>query len=382
MTSTADIGLIGLAVMGQNLVLNMDDHGYTVAVFNRTTEKVDDFLAGPAAGTKVLGTDSLEALVSSLTQPRKVMLMIKAGDPVDDLIGRLLKLLSPGDIIIDGGNSYFEDTIRRTATVEAAGMLYVGTGVSGGEEGARHGPSMMPGGSAEAWPHVKEIFQDIAAKVSDGTPTADWVGTDGAGHYVKMVHNGIEYGDMQVIAEAYHLMRDGLGMDYDAMADVFAEWDEGVLDSFLIDITADILATPRRRRGAASREDPRRGGTERNGEVDRHLRPRSRDAGHARGGSGIRPNRVGTQGTTCPRRASPAWPHRKIRRRPQGVRDRHREGALCLEDRLLRPGIPSPSGGGRGVRMGAGLRTHRRSLEGRLHHQSPVPRRHHGGVRG
>ena len=243
MEATADIGLIGLAVMGQNLVLNMDDHGYTVAVYNRTTEKVDDFLGGPAAGTQVIGTPSVEAQVSNLKRPRKVMLMVKAGAPVDALIGQLLDLLSPGDIIIDGGNSYFADTIRRTRQVEEAGLLYVGTGVSGGEEGARHGPSMMPGGSAGAWTHIQPIFESIAAKVDDGTPTAAWVGADGAGHYVKMVHNGIEYGDMQVIAEAFHLMRDGLSMSYDDMASVFEQWGEGVLDSFLIDITADILAT-------------------------------------------------------------------------------------------------------------------------------------------
>ena len=243
MEATADIGLIGLAVMGQNLVLNMDDHGYTVAVYNRTTEKVDDFLGGPAAGTQVIGTHSVEALVSNLKRPRKVMLMVKAGAPVDALIDQLLDLLSPGDIIIDGGNSYFADTIRRTRQVEEAGLLYVGTGVSGGEEGARHGPSMMPGGSAGAWTHIQPIFESIAAKVDDGTPTAAWVGADGAGHYVKMVHNGIEYGDMQVIAEAFHLMRDGLSMSYDDMASVFEQWGEGVLDSFLIDITADILAT-------------------------------------------------------------------------------------------------------------------------------------------
>ncbi len=243
MSSTADIGLIGLAVMGQNLVLNMDDHGYTVAVFNRTTSKVDDFLAGPASSTDVVGTHSLEELVASLSKPKRVMLMIKAGAPVDSSIDQLLPLLDEGDIIIDGGNSNFQDTIRRTKRVEAAGLLYVGMGVSGGEEGARFGPSLMPGGSAPAWPLIKDLFQSIAAKVSDGTPTCDWVGSDGAGHYVKMVHNGIEYGDMQVIAEAYHLMLAGLAMTHDAMASVFAEWSTGRLDSFLIDITADILAT-------------------------------------------------------------------------------------------------------------------------------------------
>lgn len=242
MTATADIGLVGLAVMGQNLVLNMDDRGYTVAVFNRTTERVDDFLAGPARGTRVIGTHTLGELVAALKSPRKVMLMVKAGSAVDAVIDQLLPMLDAGDIIIDGGNSQFTDTVRRTALVEEAGALYVGTGISGGEEGARHGPSIMPGGSPAAWPHVRDIFQDIAAKVADGTPCCDWVGPNGAGHFVKMVHNGIEYGDMQVIAEAYHFMKDGLTLSHDEMSRVFRQWGAGVLDSYLIDITADILA--------------------------------------------------------------------------------------------------------------------------------------------
>ncbi|MDH3307768.1 MAG: decarboxylating NADP(+)-dependent phosphogluconate dehydrogenase [Acidimicrobiia bacterium] len=242
MEPRADLGLIGLAVMGQNLVLNMDDHGHTVAVYNRTASKVEEFLAGPADGTRVVGTDSLESLVAAVTRPRKIMLMIKAGEAVDAVIDQLIPLLDRGDVIIDGGNSYFQDTIRRTQRVEEAGMLYVGMGVSGGEEGARHGPSMMPGGSPGAWPLIKEAFQAIAARVADGTPTCDWVGPDGAGHYVKMVHNGIEYGDMQVIAEAYHLMHSGAGLSHDELVSVFDEWSEGVLDSYLIDITADIMA--------------------------------------------------------------------------------------------------------------------------------------------
>ncbi len=239
--ATADIGLIGLAVMGQNLVLNMDDHGYTVAVFNRTVEKVDEFVQGPARGTKVIGTHSLEELVQTLKRPRRVMMLVKAGKPVDDFIEQLIPLLEEGDIIIDGGNSNYNDTIRRTKYVESKGLLYIGTGVSGGEEGARHGPSIMPGGSPAAWPHVKPIFQDIAAKVDDGSPCCDWVGEDGAGHFVKMVHNGIEYGDMQIIAEAYHLMKEGLGMSNAAMSEVFGRWNEGQLDSYLIEITRDIL---------------------------------------------------------------------------------------------------------------------------------------------
>jgi 6-phosphogluconate dehydrogenase len=237
----ADIGLIGLAVMGQNLVLNMNDHGFVVAVFNRTTSVVDEFLAGSARGTKVIGTHSLKELVGALATPRRVMLLVKAGKPVDDFIEQLIPLLAPGDIIIDGGNSNYHDTIRRTARVESAGMLYIGTGVSGGEEGARHGPSIMPGGSPAAWPHLKPIFQAVAAKVEDGSPCCDWVGENGAGHFVKMVHNGIEYGDMQLICEAYHLMKAGLALDHDRMHRVFAEWNRGELDSYLIEITRDIL---------------------------------------------------------------------------------------------------------------------------------------------
>ncbi len=237
----ADIGLIGLAVMGQNLVLNMDDHSYTVAVFNRTVSKVDDFLADEAAGTSVIGAHSLEDLVAALKTPRVVMLMVKSGDPVDAFIDKLVPLLDPGDVIVDGGNSLFTDTIRRAATLEERGLRFVGAGVSGGEEGARNGPSIMPGGSAEAWPLVKDVFQSIAAHV-DGVPCCDWVGADGAGHYVKMVHNGIEYGDMQLIAEAYHLMSAGLGMRPADMHPVFADWDAGKLDSYLIEITADIMA--------------------------------------------------------------------------------------------------------------------------------------------
>ena len=240
MTPTADIGLIGLAVMGRNLILNMNDHGYKVAAFNRSTARVDEFVADEAAGTDVIGTYSLEELVSNLKSPRRVMMMVRAGDPIDLTIDALIPLLDPGDIIIDGGNSLFTDTIRRTAKVEDAGLRYVGTGVSGGEEGARYGPSIMPGGSAAAWPFVKGLFQSIAAKV-DGVPCADWLGSDGAGHYVKMVHNGIEYGDMQVIAEAYDLMRRGLRLGHGEMKDVFAEWDQGRLDSYLIEITTDIM---------------------------------------------------------------------------------------------------------------------------------------------
>lgn len=239
---SCDIGLIGLAVMGQNLALNMNDHGYRVAVFNRTVSKVDEFLANEAAGTQVVGAHSLAELTQLLKRPRRVMLMVKAGETVDQMIESLLPHLEQGDILIDGGNTHFPDTDRRTRALAQKGILYIGTGVSGGEEGARHGPSIMPGGNPAAWPHVKEIFQAIAAKVEDGSPCCDWVGENGAGHYVKMVHNGIEYGDMQLICEAYQLMKEALGLGADELHEVFAEWNRGELDSYLIDITSQILA--------------------------------------------------------------------------------------------------------------------------------------------
>lgn len=236
----ANIGLIGLAVMGQNLVLNMNDHGFKVAVYNRTTSVVDEFLAGPAQGTAVVGTHSLEQLIESLESPRIVMLMVKAGEVVDQYIDKLLPLLSAGDIIVDGGNSLFTDTNRRTKALTEKNILYVGAGVSGGEEGARNGPSIMPGGNKAAWPAVKPIFQAIAAQV-DGEPCCQWVGDNGAGHYVKMVHNGIEYGDMQLICEAYQLLSEGLGLSADELHTIFAEWNRGVLSSYLIEITTNIL---------------------------------------------------------------------------------------------------------------------------------------------
>ncbi|MBV8812202.1 MAG: decarboxylating NADP(+)-dependent phosphogluconate dehydrogenase [Acidobacteriaceae bacterium] len=238
---TCDLGLIGLAVMGQNLVLNMNDHGYKVGVYNRTTSKVDEFLAKEANGTQVVGAHSIPELIQVLKRPRRVMLMVKAGETVDQMINQISPHLEAGDIVIDGGNSHFPDTTRRCKALNEKGIRFIGTGVSGGEEGARFGPSIMPGGSKEAWPHVKEIFQSIAAKVEDGSPCCDWVGEEGAGHYVKMVHNGIEYGDMQLICEAYQLLRDGLGLSPDELGDVFAEWNKGELDSFLIEITAEIF---------------------------------------------------------------------------------------------------------------------------------------------
>ncbi len=237
----ADIGLIGLAVMGQNLVLNLNDHGYKVVVFNRTVSKVDDFLEGPAKGTEVVGAHSLGEFLKKLKRPRKVMMMVKAGSAVDDLIEECLPFLEKGDILIDGGNSLYLDTERRVKELEEKGILFLGVGVSGGEEGARHGPSIMPGGSKAAWPHLKPIFQAISAKADDGSPCCDWVGEGGAGHYVKMVHNGIEYGDMQLIAEAYQLLKDLAGCSSNEMGEIFSKWNEGELKSYLIEITAQIF---------------------------------------------------------------------------------------------------------------------------------------------
>lgn len=239
----ADIGLIGLAVMGQNLVLNMADNGYTVAVYNRTTKKMSDFMDGPARGNKnVIGAETIEEFISELKLPRRVMLMVKAGEVVDKFIETILPHLEEGDIIIDGGNSHFPDSNRRTKELADKGILFIGTGVSGGEEGARRGPSIMPGGNVLAWPHVKAILQDISAKTESGEACCEWVGNDGAGHYVKMVHNGIEYGDMQLITEAYQLLHEGVGLDYDELHKVFADYNKGPLDSYLIEITRDILA--------------------------------------------------------------------------------------------------------------------------------------------
>ncbi|MBL8172236.1 MAG: decarboxylating NADP(+)-dependent phosphogluconate dehydrogenase [Acidobacteria bacterium] len=241
-SESCDIGLIGLAVMGQNLVLNMNDHGYRVAVFNRTVSKVDEFLQNEAAGTQIVGTHSMAELAQVLKKPRRVMLMVKAGDTVDQMIESLLPHLEAGDIVIDGGNSHYPDSNRRTKALAEKGILFIGTGVSGGEEGARFGPSIMPGGNPAAWPHVKDIFQSISAKVEDGSPCCDWVGETGAGHYVKMIHNGIEYGDMQLICEAYQLLKEGLSLSADELHDVFADWNKGELDSYLIEITSEIFA--------------------------------------------------------------------------------------------------------------------------------------------
>ncbi len=240
----ADIGLIGLAVMGQNLALNMNDHGYTVVVYNRTVSKVDEFLKGPAKGTQIIGAHTLSEFIAKLKRPRKIMLMVKAGDPVDEFINILLPMLERGDIIIDGGNSFFPDTTRRCQYLKSKGIYFIGTGISGGEEGARHGPSIMPGGHPEAWPYVKDIFQSIAAKVESGEPCCDWVGDEGAGHYVKMVHNGIEYGDMQLICEAYYPASNYLvGYSPEEIADIFTDWNKRELSSYLIEITSHIMRT-------------------------------------------------------------------------------------------------------------------------------------------
>jgi 6-phosphogluconate dehydrogenase len=240
--ATADIGLIGLAVMGENLVLNMESRGYTVAVYNRTVDKVDAFVNGRGKGKKFVGAKSPEEFVKSLKRPRKVMMLVKAGQAVDDTIASVAHLLEPGDILIDGGNTHFPDTTRRLKAANDKGLLYIGSGVSGGEEGALKGPSIMPGGDAAAWPHVKDIFQSIAAKVEGNVPCCDWVGPEGSGHFVKMVHNGIEYGDMQLICESYHLMKNLLGLKAAELKDVFAKWNTGVLDSYLVEITADIFS--------------------------------------------------------------------------------------------------------------------------------------------
>jgi 6-phosphogluconate dehydrogenase len=242
MNAAADIGLIGLAVMGENLILNMESKGFTVAVFNRSIEKVDKFLQGRGKGKKFIGAHSIEEFVKAVKRPRKIMMLVKAGQPVDELIEQLLPYLEQGDIVIDGGNSHFPDTIRRTKYIEEKGLLYIGTGVSGGEEGALKGPSIMPGGSVKAWEQVKPLFQAISAKVDDGTPCCEWVGENGAGHFVKMVHNGIEYGDMQLICEAYHMLRELGGFSSDEMHQIFSSWNQGELNSYLIEITADILA--------------------------------------------------------------------------------------------------------------------------------------------
>ncbi len=377
----ADIGLVGLAVMGENLILNMESRGYTVAVFNRTVEKVDKFMAGRAKGKKIIGAHTLQELVASLKAPRKVMLMVKAGAAVDEFIDHLTPLLSKGDIIIDGGNSHFPDTIRRTKALEAKGLLYIGTGVSGGEEGALKGPSIMPGGSPAAWPAVKPIFQAIAAKVEDGTPCCDWVGNDGAGHFVKMVHNGIEYGDMQLICESYQIMKDLLGMSADEMHEVFAEWNRGDLDSYLIEITRDILAFKDKDGTPLVDKILDTAGQKGTGKwtsvtaLDLGI-PLTliSEAVYARTLSAGKDARVAASKLL-------RGPDAQVHRRSQGVRRRHRPRALRLEDHLLRAGLRDDASGGRRVQMGPLLRRDRADVAGRLHHPVEVPGQDQGGVR-
>ena len=295
--TSADIGLIGLAVMGENLVLNMESHGYTVAVFNRTRARVDEFLAGRAAGKRIVGCHSVKELVGQLKRPRKVMIMVKAGPAVDQVIDEVAPLLEPGDILIDGGNTHYPDTTRRTKALEERKLLFIGTGVSGGEEGALLGPSIMPGGDPAAWPHVKPIFQAIAAKAPDGSPCCDWVGAEGAGHYVKMVHNGIEYGDMQLIGEAYHLLSGLAGLDADGLHEVFAALEHGAARQLLDRDHARHLRLPRsRERQAAGRSHPRRRRPEGDRQVDGQLRHRSGDTADAHHGGGVRALPVRAEG--------------------------------------------------------------------------------------
>ncbi len=379
--SQADIGLVGLAVMGENLILNMESRGFTVACFNRTTSKVDDFVNGRAKGKKIIGTHSVAELVAALKRPRKVMMMVKAGKAVDDFIEQLLPLLEPGDILIDGGNTHYPDTMRRAALVEAKGLLYVGTGVSGGEEGALTGPSIMPGGTPAAWPLVKPIFQAIAAKTDDGTPCCDWVGENGAGHFVKMVHNGIEYGDMQLICEAYDMLRRLVGMSAAEMHDVFAEWNKGELDSYLIEITRDIL-----------------GYKDTDGQplVDKILDTAGQkgtgkwtgiealelgipltligEAVFSRCLSAIKEERVAASSVL-------SGPTPRFAGRQEGDRRGHPPGALRLEDRLLRAGLHADARGRQGARLEPQLRRRRTHVARRLHHPLGLPRQDQGSLR-
>ena len=316
-------------------------------MFNRTTSKVDAFLAGRASGKSITGTHTVQELVSSLKRPRKIMIMVKAGAAVDEVIGELVPLLEPGDILIDGGNSHFPDSTRRTRQLKEKSILFIGTGVSGGEEGALRGPSIMPGGNPEAWPHVKPIFQAIAAKVADGTPCCDWVGPEGAGHFVKMVHNGIEYGDMQLICEAYHVMRSMLGMEPAAMHDVFARWNDGPLDSYLIEITRDILGFPRpRNRQAHGRPDSRYRRPERHRQVDRDHGLRPRRALDLDLRSRLRTRTLGTERGARHRLPRAQVPYRAICWQPPVDGGRPRAGSLRRQDHLVRSGLQPDEGHG------------------------------------
>jgi 6-phosphogluconate dehydrogenase len=382
MEPQGDLAMIGLAVMGQNIILNMNDHGFTVVAYNRTVAKVDEFLAKEAKGTKVLGAHSIAEMCQKLKKPRRIMMLVKAGAAVDEFIAQIVPHLEKGDIIIDGGNSLYQDTMRRCKEVESKGLLYIGTGVSGGEEGARRGPSIMPGGSPAAWPHVKAIFQGISAKVEGGVPCCDWVGEGGAGHYVKMVHNGIEYGDMQLICEAYQLMRDGLGLSASEMHDVFAEWNSGVLDSYLIEITRDILAF-----------------TEKDGTplVDRILDTAGQkgtgkwtvidsmelgipitliaEAVYSRCVSALKEERVAASKVLT----GPQFQDR--RPRSKGVHQLHSRRPLCLEDHQLRAGLHVDALGGEAIRLEFELRRNRSDVARRLHYPLAVPGQDQGSLR-
>ena len=384
MPSNCDIGLIGLAVMGENLALNIESRGFQIAVFNRTTSKVDELLAGRANGKNFVGCHSLEELVGNLASPRKVMLMVKAGPAVDEFIEKLIPLLSPGDVIIDGGNTLFSETERRTKYVESKGLLYIGTGVSGGEEGALKGPSMMPGGSDAAWPLVKPIFQAISAKVGPNhdIPCCEWVGPRGAGHYVKMVHNGIEYGDMQLICEAYWMLKQALGLENDELYDVFQQWYDGELNSYLIEITRDIFSV----------RDPETGsflvdvildtaGAKGTGKWMSQLALRSGRAEHAGHGGRLRPLPLGDEGRPRPGEQGVERPGGQVPRRPQEVYRTGPPRALCLEDLQLRPGLRAASGRGKGIRLVAPLRRDCPAMARRLHHPGSVLGTDQGGVR-
>ena len=382
MEPTADIALIGLAVMGQNLILNMNDHGFTVVAYNRTVSKVDEFLNDQAKGRKtILGAHSIEEMVGLLKRPRKIMLMVKAGKAVDDFIEQILPYLEPGDLIIDGGNSHFPDTIRRTKYLESKGLLYIGTGVSGGEEGARFGPAIMPGGSPQAWPLVKDIFQAIAAKTPSGEPCCDWIGEDGAGHYVKMIHNGIEYGDMQLICEAYQLMKEGLGMSNEEMHAVFAEWNKGELDSYLIEITRDILGYKDEKGEYVVDKILDTAGQKGTG---KWTAVSSLDLGmpvtligeavFARCLSAMKDERVEASKVLT-------GPKTRLEGDKKQLVEDIRRGAARLQDRLLRAGLHAHERSREGVQVEPELRRHRADLARRLHHPLRVPWQDQGSLR-
>ena len=384
MPDKCDFGLIGLAVMGENLALNVESRGYSVAVFNRTVSKVDDFINGRAKGKRFRGCHSLEELVGSLAAPRKVMLMVKAGPAVDEFIEHLIPLLSPGDVIIDGGNTYFHDTERRTQYVESKGLLFIGTGVSGGEEGALKGPSIMPGGSEKAWPLVKPIFQAISAKVGPNhdIPCCEWVGPRGAGHYVKMVHNGIEYGDMQLICEAYWILKNALGLSERRTLPGLRRLEPRRAGQLPHRDHPRYLQRPRSRDGRipGRRHHGRRRG-QGHGQMDEPVGPRPGRAQHAGDRGRLRPLPLG-----LPRRPDPGVGEAgrslgQVRGRPQAVHRAGPPGLVRLEDRELRPGLRADAGRGRRVQVAAGLRLDCLAVARRLHHPRGLPGADQGGLR-